>query len=67
MLVFTVPVYSMKQLIRGGIISVKTKVAPDNRVFDFTQTISGRGLFGEYLDYGERFGKNKEWGIRNYH
>lgn len=48
----------------GGIISVKTKVAPDNRVFDFTQTISGRGLFGEYLDYGERFGKNKEWGIR---
>ena len=36
----------------GGIISVKTKVAPDNRVFDFTQTISGRGLFGEYLDYG---------------
>lgn len=48
----------------GGIISLKTKVAPDKRVFNYTQTISGRGLFGEYLDYGERFGKNKEWGVR---
>lgn len=48
----------------GGIISVKTKVAPDERVLDYTQTISGRGLWGEYLDYGERFGDNKEWGVR---
>lgn len=48
----------------GGIISVKTKVAPDERVLDYTQTISGRGLFGEYLDYGERFGDKKEWGVR---
>lgn len=48
----------------GGIISLKTKVAPDKRVFNYTQTISGRGFFGEYLDYGERFGKNKEWGVR---
>ena len=23
-----------------------------------------RGLFGEYLDWGQRFGDNKEWGIR---
>lgn len=48
----------------GGIISVKSKVAPDNRIFDYTQTISGRGLFGEYIDYGERFGDKKEWGVR---
>ncbi len=48
----------------GGIISVKTKVAPDKGIFDYTQTVSGRGLFGEYLDVGQRFGKNKEWGIR---
>lgn len=48
----------------GGIISVKTKVAPDERVLDYTQTISGRGLWGEYLDYGERFGDKKEWGVR---
>lgn len=48
----------------GGIISVKSKVAPDERVLDYTQTISGRGLFGEYLDYGERFGDKKEWGVR---
>lgn len=48
----------------GGIISLKSKVAPDNGVFDYTQTISGRGLFGEYLDWGQRFGDNKEWGVR---
>ena len=48
----------------GGIISVKSKVAPDEGVFDYTQTISGRGLFGEYIDYGQRFGENKEWGVR---
>ena len=48
----------------GGIISVKTKVAPDEKVLDYTQTISGRGLWGEYLDYGERFGNKKEWGVR---
>lgn len=48
----------------GGVINAHTKVAPEQRVMDYTQTISGRGLFGEYLDYGERFGTNKEWGIR---
>ena len=29
----------------GGIVSVKSKVAPDKGVFDYTQTISGRGLW----------------------
>lgn len=48
----------------GGIVSVKSKVAPDKGVFDYTQTISGRGLFGEYLDWGQRFGDKKEWGVR---
>lgn len=48
----------------GGIVSVKSKVAPDKGVLDYTQTISGRGLFGEYLDWGERFGDKKEWGVR---
>ena len=48
----------------GGIISVKTKVAPDKPILDYTQTISGRGLFGEYLDWGQRFGKDNEWGVR---
>lgn len=48
----------------GGIVSVKSKIAPDQGVLDFTQTISGRGLFGEYLDWGERFGDKKEWGVR---
>lgn len=48
----------------GGIVSVKSKIAPDQGVLDFTQTISGRGLFGEYLDWGQRFGDKKEWGVR---
>lgn len=43
---------------------MKSKVAPDKGVFDYTQTISGRGLFGEYLDWGQRFGDKKEWGVR---
>lgn len=48
----------------GGIVSVKSKVAPDQGVLDFTQTISGKGLFGEYIDWGNRFGDQKEWGVR---
>lgn len=48
----------------GGIISAITKKAPDEGVFNYTQTISGRGLFGEYLDWGRRFGEDNEWGIR---
>lgn len=48
----------------GGIISVKSKVAPEEGVFNYTQTISGRGLFGEYIDWGKRFGDDKEWGVR---
>lgn len=48
----------------GGIVSVKSKVAPDKGVVDFTQSISGRGLFAEYLDIGKRLGEKKEWGVR---
>lgn len=48
----------------GGIVSVKSKIAPDEGVLNYTQTISGKGLFGEYIDWGERFGEKKEWGVR---
>lgn len=48
----------------GGVVSATTKKAPDDGIFNYTQTISGRGLFGEYLDWGQRFGENKEWGVR---
>ncbi len=48
----------------GGTVSAVTKKAPDEGVFTYTQTISGRGLFGEYIDWGKRFGDNKEWGVR---
>lgn len=48
----------------GGVVSGTTKKAPDEGVFNYTQTISGRGLFGEYIDWGKRFGDNDEWGVR---
>lgn len=48
----------------GGTVSAVTKKAPDEGVFTYTQTVSGRGLFGEYIDWGKRFGENKEWGVR---
>lgn len=48
----------------GGIVSVESKKAPETPLMRYTQTFSGRGLFGEYLDIANRFGTHKEWGIR---
>ena len=47
-----------------GTINVVTKRAKDTPITRYTQTFTGRGNFGEYIDVGRRFGKNKEWGIR---
>ena len=47
-----------------GTINVVTKRAKDNPITRYTQTFTGRGNFGEYIDVGRRFGKNKEWGVR---
>ena len=47
-----------------GTINVVTKRAKDTPITRYTQTFSGRSNFGEYIDIGRRFGKDKEWGIR---
>lgn len=47
-----------------GTINAITKRAADDPVTRYTQTFSGRGSLGEYVDVGRRFGKNKEWGLR---
>lgn len=47
-----------------GTINVITKRAHKEPITKYTQTVSGRGSLGEYIDIGRRFGKNDEWGIR---
>jgi len=47
-----------------GIINVISKRAGDEPVTRYTQTFTGKGSWGEYVDVGRRFGKNKEWGLR---
>ena len=42
-------------------VSKKADLTPNT---SFTQTFSGRGQWGEYLDIGRRFGKNNAWGVR---
>ena len=47
-----------------GTINVVTKKATDKPITRYTQTFSGRGNTGEFIDIGRRFGENGEWGIR---
>ena len=47
-----------------GTINIVTKRATDTPVNRYTQTFSGRGNAGEFIDVGRRFGENNEWGIR---
>lgn len=47
-----------------GIINVISKRAGADPVTRYTQSFSGRGSLGEYIDIGRRFGENQEWGIR---
>lgn len=47
-----------------GTINVVTKKATHEPVTNFTETFSGRGNFGEFIDVGRRFGENEEWGLR---
>ena len=48
----------------GGIINMHSKKAGEEPVLKYKQTFSGKGVFGEYLDAGQRFGKDKAWGVR---
>lgn len=47
-----------------GTINIVTKKATNKPITRYTQTFSGRGNAGEYIDIGRRFGKNNEWGLR---
>lgn len=47
-----------------GTINIVTKKATDEPITRYTQTFSGRGNVGEFIDIGRRFGKNGEWGLR---
>lgn len=47
-----------------GTINIVTKRALNTPVNRYTQTFSGRGNTGEFIDVGRRFGENNEWGIR---
>lgn len=48
----------------GGIVNLRSKKAGDKDFIKYKQTFSGQGSFGEYLDISQRFGKNREWGVR---
>ncbi len=47
----------------GGIVNMVSKRATE-KFIDATATLSGKSLFGKYLDVSLRSGKNEEWGIR---
>ena len=46
-----------------GTINIVTKRALNTPINRYTQTFSGRGNAGEFIDVGRRFGENNEWGI----
>ena len=48
----------------SGTINIVTKRALNTPINRYTQTFSGRGNAGEFIDVGRRFGENNEWGIR---
>lgn len=48
----------------GGLVNFVTKRAAEKDFTRYTQTVSGRSLFGEYLDMSRRWGDQKEWGLR---
>lgn len=47
-----------------GTINIVTKKAGEKPAARFTETFSGRGNFGEFIDYSHRLGKDNEWGVR---
>lgn len=48
----------------GGSINVVPKRATDDPITRLTASYASDGLFGTHIDYGRRFGENKEWGVR---
>jgi iron complex outermembrane receptor protein len=48
----------------NGVISITSKRATADPITKYTQTFSGKSSFGEYIDFGRRFGESGAWGLR---
>lgn len=48
----------------GGLVNFVTKRAGEKDFSRFTLSHSGHNLFGGYLDFSYRFGRNRDWGAR---
>lgn len=49
-----------------GAIYLNTKRAGENDFIKYTQTFAGHGDYGEYIDVSQRFGKDRNIGVRIY-
>ena len=49
-----------------GAIYLNTKRAGENDFIKYTQTFGGHGDYGEYIDISQRFGKDRNIGVRIY-
>lgn len=49
-----------------GAIYLNTKRAGENDFIKYTQTLAGHGDYGEYIDISQRFGKDRNIGVRIY-
>lgn len=49
-----------------GAIYLNTKRAGENDFIKYTQTFAGHGDYGEYIDISQRFGKDRNIGVRIY-
>ena len=49
-----------------GAIYLNTKRAGENDFIKYTQTFGGHGDYGEYIDVSQRFGKDRNVGVRIY-
>ena len=48
----------------GGVVDMTSKRAVPGGTFDIKLGFHGRSFFSQQIDVGERFGKDKEWGVR---
>lgn len=48
----------------AGAVSVVPKRATDDPITQITRSFASQSLFGTHIDYGRRFGDQKEWGVR---
>jgi len=48
----------------GGMVNMVSKKATDKPINRITQIFSGKSTYGQIIDIGQRFGKNKSWGLR---